>query len=65
MQAVVVLLKKKTMPDILNTVRWPIDDEGMRYNVWNLFRFLQNEGIPFNKDIPTIEFRQHEGTLDS
>jgi len=37
----------------------------MRYNVSNLVKYLQDEGRPNNSGMPTIEFRQHEGTLDA
>lgn len=66
MQGVIELLKKKkTKMELLNAVRWTFNDKAMRYNVSNLVKYLQDEDEPSNSGIPTIEFRQHEGTLDA
>ncbi|KAH8789012.1 putative amidoligase enzyme-domain-containing protein [Hyaloscypha sp. PMI_1271] len=65
MQGVVELLKKNSLLELLIAVRWPLYDKGMRYNALNLSLFLENQGNPFNNLHPrTIEFRQHEGTLE-
>ncbi|PMD18832.1 hypothetical protein NA56DRAFT_706362 [Hyaloscypha hepaticicola] len=60
-----LLKKKKTKMELLNAVRWTFNDKAMRYNVSNLVKYLQDEDEPSNSGIPTIEFRQHEGTLDA
>lgn len=51
--------------ELLDAVRWTFNDKAMRYNVSNLVKYLQDEDEPSNSGIPTIEFRQHEGTLDA
>jgi hypothetical protein len=65
MQGVVELLKKNSLTELLIAVRWPLNDKGMWCNALNLSLFLENQGNPFNNLHPqTIEFRQHEGTLE-
>ncbi|PMD35581.1 hypothetical protein L207DRAFT_637921 [Hyaloscypha variabilis F] len=62
-QGVTELLKKEPTLNLLAAVRVEQNDKATRYNPSNLAWFLEQP--PGNRNPPTIEFRQHEGTLDA
>jgi hypothetical protein len=62
-QGIVELLKKDKMEDLLEAVNGTgygtTPAKNVRYNSTNMLDFCKDKG-----KVPTIEFRQHEGTLN-
>jgi hypothetical protein len=66
MQGVLELLKKDDMLELMTAVCYTWKDKSMRYNSFNMFQLLNKKkrGRLWRHHKRTIEFRQHEGTLE-